>query len=208
MTKDKNSYLEHNSQYCKPSALERERGCHEKNWEENAAYNPDSPIGKMFDKASDDINTAIDIGCGTGYISKFLSSKMKVYAIEPSTAALNIAQELYPNEPNITWINNFALEGLKELSSEEPILFACNCVLSHLEDEAVIEICEEINRIALPKSVLAFSECFGPEAHDNLWHIRLPTWWQDRFPGWYLNFDNGEPIQNIIGRHKGFYGLK
>jgi 2-polyprenyl-3-methyl-5-hydroxy-6-metoxy-1,4-benzoquinol methylase len=207
MTKDKNSYLTHDSQYSEAIAFEREKNCHEKYEQENAAYNPDCPIGKMFDKTSDDIKIAIDVGCGTGYMAKFLSSKMKVYAIEPSAAALDIAKKFYPDEPNITWINNFALEALQKLTFDEPVFIVCNCVLSHLEDEAVIEICKELVRIAVSGSVIAFSECYGPEAHSNLWHIRTQAWWQKQFPDWYLNFNTGTPIQNVPGRYKGFFGL-
>jgi SAM-dependent methyltransferase len=208
MTKDKKSYMVHNAQYEQEQAFQREKECHLKYEKENALYNPDCPIGKMFDKASNNIKIAVDVGCGTGYAAKFLSSKMKVYAIEPSKAALDIAQKLYPNEPNINWINDFALEALQKLAFNEPILVDFNCVLSHLEDEAVIEICEEVDRITTTKSVIACSECWGSEWHDDLWHVRTPTWWYERFPNWYLNFKNGDPIQNVPDRYKGFFGLK
>jgi len=132
-----------------------------------------------------------------------------VVAIEPSSSAIRIAQELFPKAdfPNIEWKLGFAEKELKSFHVDGPVCFVTACVLSHLTDDAVKKICQQINIIAPKGSILGFAECWGPESHNFMWHIRTQSWWQRQFPGWELDF-YGPNIQDVAGRHKGFHGVR
>lgn len=204
---DKLSYQEHDSQYAHLD-LEKERERQQKNYEQRTEYTENAPLGLAIDMSSH-IKIAIDIGCGTGMAANLLSKTMDiVYAIEPSKFALNIAKNLYPDNKKITWIKGFANEEIEKISVDKPILFNSLCVLSHLQDDNVKSIARAINKIALPKSILSFSECYGCEYSDNnLWHIRTESWWQEQFKDWNLNFC-GHSINHPPGAKKIFTGVR
>ena len=86
----------------------------------------------------------------------------KVIGIEPSEQALKIAKEIYPPKkyPNIEWINDFAENGLRHLEFENQFFFS-GCVLSHLKDESVIQICETICKITKNGSGFHFVKTGG-----------------------------------------------
>jgi hypothetical protein len=139
-----------------------------------------------------------------------MSNKLDhVYAIEPSKAAIEIANKIYPRVENITWINRFACEGLDQIELNEPAIFNASCVLSHLEDADVEAICAKINKMSKPGSYLSFSECHGNYFNDieNLWHVRPEAWWQSKFPSWRFYF-NSHTINHPQGAKKGFWAVK
>lgn len=168
-------------------------------------YDRDKPIGKILDE-NQTAKYGIDIGCGHGYFAGLMTETLdQVFAFDPSAAAVEMAMKLYNNK-NITWTVGYAEEVLKGMKLDAPAIFHCGCVLSHLEDNAVIKICEEINKIALPGSYLAFSELYGNESHVPLWHCRTKLWWELNFKGWEFDFiDN--PVQ-VPGRFKGFSAIR
>lgn len=201
------SYKQHNSEYISNGKFEYEKKCHEYNSFKKVQYNADSPLGKMLDQHSE-IKIGVDIGCGTGWVANLMSeTKDIVYAIEPSEAAINIAKKLYPNNSKINWKVGFAQEHLENLELQGPALFNCFCVLSHLEDDDVIKICEQINMIAQKGSVLSFSECFGCTYHAHLWHIRETRWWEERFLDWQIDF-YGPPLNDGYGGKKAFSAIR
>ena len=96
------------------------------------------------------IKCAVDIGCGTGWFVNHLASYYKfekIYGIEPSEAAINIAKKIYKNS-KVNYIIGFAEEKLKSIKLEEPTLFTTFIVLSHISNNSVIQILKEMDNIA------------------------------------------------------------
>lgn len=207
MAEKRTSYEQHNSEYVSPGKFEYEKRGHEYNDANRVQYNADSPLGKVLDDHPE-IDIGVDIGCGTGWVANLMSKTMsEVYAIEPSAAAIDIAKRIYPDNKKVTWLVGFAQDHIGNLDLKGPAIFNCFCVLSHLEDSDVVQICSLINQVAKKGSVLSFSECYGCNYHGHLWHIRDASWWQARFPEWdfsYLNVDIGHPP----GAKKAFSALK
>lgn len=206
----KRSFYRHNSQYVEAGKLEKERQVAEDFEKSDAINNSENKLGVLLAQHPGVRNTAVDIGSGTGWYAKKLSQQFgRVIAIEPSVAAINIAQQFYPEKqfPNILWMEGFAENILCKLHFQLPVLFFSGVVLSHLRDREVKQICQAVTLCAPKGSLLSFSECWGMEYHQLMWHIRTKEWWQEQLPGWELNF-HGPQVQNIPGRHKGFHGVK
>ena len=207
------SYTKHDSHYVKDSALSSERVAHEKNNSENFKflYQADVPHGDVLDSTK--FKTAVDIGSGTGWFANYLVNERKytkVYAIEPSNAAINISKEIYSNQKKVKYINGFAEEELLKIKLTKPSLFSTLCVLTHLEDETVISILESMNKISSTGSVFTASEPWGPEHKESAWNIRPPEWWVENLPNWEFEFYSDyivpHPADQI--RHKGFIATK
>ncbi len=88
-----------------------------------------------------------------------------------------------------------------------PALWVTMVVLSHLPDDVVIQTCHAVNRLAQAGSLLSFSECWGPEFHDLMWHVRTPEWWRRQLPDWELDF-HGPSVNDVPERRKGIHGRK
>jgi len=205
---NKDSYNAHNEElklYTYDFCKEQQKTFRESKIE----YDADKSIGRLLDDESlvKSVRIGVDIGSGHGYFAALMSGKMdKVYAIEPSEAGIEMSKRLHSEHPNIEWIVGFGEEQLPKLSLEGPAIFHTGCVLSHLEDDSVIDICEAIDKIALPNSVLSFCELWGFEHHEHLWHCRGASWWKQRFPNWKFNF-----IENNVQvpyRYKSFTAVK
>jgi 2-polyprenyl-3-methyl-5-hydroxy-6-metoxy-1,4-benzoquinol methylase len=207
----KASYRLHNVQYEEPGSLEKERRIHAEYEAQDLFNHEENRFADLLERYPGHRKVAVDIGSGAGWLSARLQREgfEKVIAIEPSLAAIKISQQLYPaNEySNIDWINGFSEEELTKLDLKEATLFVTGCVLSHLPDKAVSKICKIINQKAPVGSILAFSECFGKQSHEYMWHIRTKAWWQKNLSGWDLDF-YGPNIQNNPARYKGFHGIK
>jgi SAM-dependent methyltransferase len=204
------SYEIHHAQYSQANSVE----WHRKRFSEYKALklfdNPEFKITELLTSHPDVRSVAVDIGCGAGWQSAHLGKYFKrVIGIEPSSAALDIARSIYPRSdyPNIEWVQGFAEEQLGSLKFEEPVLFVSGTVLSHLTDDSVAKICAILNKIAPVGSILSFAEIWGSESHEFMWHTRTKDWWQKNLLSWELNF-HGPNIQVILGRHKGFHGVK
>lgn len=204
------SLKRHDQTYSSESLIDEERKKiankeHEKEIN-NAEFNLELLLSKNFEIR----DLAIDVGSGVGWVSASLSKNFKqVVAIEPSQKALEIAKTLYPLSayPNIIWKQGFAEDILPGLSIETPALFITGCVLSHLRDKEVIQICEAIEKVSVPGSILCFNECWGKHWQQMMWYSRTKDWWQARFPGWNLDF-HGPEVDTMPGIHKGFHGKK
>jgi len=208
--KPETSFALHHDQYANLLTLDDHRRILAKYDAEDLFNHPANRLGNLL-KANPGIRAAaVDIGCGNGWLAAKLSrSFRKVIGIEPSPAALESAAQLFPPEtyPNIEWRQGLAEDQLLRLTLAEPALFVTAVVLSHLPDAIVARICAAVSQIAPAGSLLSFSECWGPESHEFMWHVRTPEWWQARLPDWTLDF-HGPAIQNAPGRHKGFHGIK
>lgn len=202
------SFDAHNAEYMMSNALERETSVHENYTKNRVQHNPDSTLGYVLENKK--FSFAFDIGSGTGWHSNLMSEYTgKVFGIEPSKHAQEISKKLYPENSKIEWINDFAQKALAGISIEEPALFNSSCVLSHLDDRTVKQICAEINRISKPGSCLSFSECHGMYFSDskNLWHVRPKSWWKEIFPEWEFHFLD-YPISHPVNSFKGFWAEK
>lgn len=207
------SYILHNQQYEQDftnNTLNRNLEASVKYEKEDFFNSTEVKFGLLLKKYPQVRDTAIDIGCGTGWLSAKLSNTFeKVVALEPSQAALTMAKKYYPSKKysNIEWYNGFAEKLLPTLKVEQPCLFTTATVLSHIPDNAVKKILKKVNQIAPKGSILNLCECWGKEHHQFMWHIRTKKWWQKNLPGWELDF-HGPSIQNLPDRHKGIHGIK
>ena len=204
----KDSFARHNRQYKESGKLEQERIIGTNNLKEDAINHPSFRVRDLL-TAHPAIRTAVDIGSGSGWSAAAVSKLVEhMYAIEPSAAAIEIAQKLYPTTtyPNITWITGFAEAKLRTLPLSSPTLFFAGCVLSHLRDAEAKEICQAISDVAPTGSVLALAECWGDESwHQLMWHVRTKDWWREQLPGWELDF-HGPQVPNKR-YHKGIHGV-
>lgn len=205
----KDSFTHHNRQYEALGKLEDERTIGINNIK-NDAINDTSFRVRDILTAHPEVDTAVDIGSGTGWSAAATSPLVdRVIAIEPSEAAVVIARELYPAStyPNITWIIGFAETELHALTLTSPTLFFTGCVFSHLRDTEVKKICKVLGDVAPAGSVLSFAECWGDEAwHQLMWHVRTKEWWRTQLPGWELDFHGPQvPGERY---HKGIWGVK
>ena len=91
-----NSLNKHNKNYVLDDAFEKEKKIHfEKNSNDfKFIYQEDIPHGDALDKY--ELTLGVDIGSGTGWFANYLieqRSYKKVYAIEPSLSAIEIAKK-------------------------------------------------------------------------------------------------------------------
>ena len=207
------SYTKHNEHYVKDSAFLNEKLAHQRNNIEDFSflYQDDVPHGDVLD--STDFKTAVDIGSGTGWLANYLITERnytKVYAIEPSESAIDIAKRLYPDQKKVKYINGFAEEELFKIKLTKPTFFSTLCVLTHLEDETVISILDSMNKISSTGSVYAASEPWGPKYEESAWNIRPPEWWVENLPDWEFEFysDCIIPHPPVPTSYKGFIATK
>jgi len=205
------SYEKHHQDFINNIDLEGHKILFNKFENENQFNNPEMKIADLLTKYPLVRDLAVDIGCGAGWLSAKLHDVgfNEIIGIEPSSIGLEYARQIYDaeNYPNIKWINGFAENELPLLNIQKPTLFVTGCVLAHLTDDAVVQICAAINTIAPKGSILSLAEPWGPESHEFMWHVRTKQWWQNQLPQWNLDF-HGPSIQEVSGRHKGFHGLK
>jgi len=205
------SYNNHNSEYVQEEAFEREKRCHLEHDSENFKflYQDDLPHGDNLDKYT--FITAVDIGSGSGWFANYLVNHRnytKVYAIEPSRAAVDIAKKIYPDQKKVNYIVGFAEEEILKIKLKKPAFFSTMCVLAHLYDEDVIHILSAINKVAPVGSLWSASEPWGDEYHRDCWHIRTPEWWSEQMPDWEFEFYSDYSLNDPTGRYKGFTAIK
>ena len=203
------SYKNHNLEYCQEEAFEREKRCHKQHDSEKFLYQADIPHGDNLDKYK--FTTAVDIGAGTGWFANHLIKERKytkVYAIEPSQAAVNIAQKIYPDQKKVKYIVGFAEEEINKLKLKKPAFFSSMCVLAHLCDEDVTSILNAIDMTAPTGSIWSASEPWGETYHRECWHVRTPEWWSDAMPEWHFEFYSDYELKDPAGRYKGFTAIK
>ena len=204
------SLEQHNVNYVKDDAFEREKKAHQEHNSDNFKflYQEDIPHGDALDKY--ELTFGVDIGSGTGWFANYLVEQRKykkVYAIEPSSSAIEIAKKIYPDN-KVKYINGFAEEEISKLKLSKPTFFSTMCCLAHLEDEDVLGILKTIDKIAPVDSVLACSEPWGEFYHRQCWNIRPPEWWSEILADWEFEFYNDYILTDPPGRSKGFIAVK
>ena len=112
------SLNKHKSNYISDDAFEKEKRAHlEKNSNDfKFIYQEDIPHGDALDKY--ELTSGVDIGSGTGWFANYLIEQRKykkVYAIEPSSSAIEIAKKIYPDNKKVKYINGFAEEEISKL---------------------------------------------------------------------------------------------
>ena len=143
----------------KKKHLKEKREVYEQHDSERFLYQADIPHGDNLDKHK--FTTAVDIGAGTGWFANHLIKERKytkVYAIEPSQAAVDIAQKIYPDQKKVKYIVGFAEEEINKLKLKKPAFFSSMCVLAHLCDEDVTSILTAIDMVAPTGSIWSASE--------------------------------------------------
>ena len=205
------SFNQHNQNYVLDDAFQKEKKAHEDHNSNNFEflYQSDIPHGDALDEHK--LTVGVDIGSGTGWFANYLveqRSYKKVYAIEPSEAAIEIAKKIYPDNKKVKYINGFAEEQISKLKLTKPTFFSTMCVLAHLEDEDVINILNAINKVAPEGSMLACSEPWGEFYHRQCWNVRPPEWWVENLVNWEYEFYNDYVLTDPPGRSKGFIAIK
>jgi hypothetical protein len=205
------SYEVHNRECLAEGKLEIERKFYQ-NQEKINAF--DGPGGRWlsFIEAHPEVRElTVDIGSGCGWLSVKLSNFFKkVIGIEPSTIETEIAGKLCPPEiKNIEYRIGFAQDELKKLEIKDKTLFVAGCVLSHLPDKIVADICLTVSAKAPIGSLLAFNECWGErEYHRPMWHFRTQNWWKKKLKGWEIDFLENEIKSWKKGENMGFHAIK
>ena len=205
------SFNQHNQNYVLDDAFQKEKKAHEDHNSNNFEflYQSDIPHGDALDEHK--LTVGVDIGSGTGWFANYLveqRSYKKVYAIEPSESAIEIAKKIYPDNKKVKYINGFAEEQISKLKLTKPTFFSTMCVLAHLEDEDVINILNAINKVAPEGSMLACSEPWGEFYHRQCWNVRPPEWWVSNLVNWEYEFYNDYVLTDPPGRSKGFIATK
>jgi len=208
---NRDSYNNHNSEYNQDNAYYREKKGHAEHDIEDFKflYQDDLPHGNNLDKHSFDI--AVDIGAGSGWFANHLINHRKyskVYAIEPSQAAVDIAKRLYPDQDKIDYIVGFAEEEIPKLELDKSVFFSTMCVLAHLPDDLTLDILKSMDKIAPVGSLWSASEPWGDEYHRECWHVRTPEWWSENLPDWEFEFYADYELSDPPGRNKGFTAIK
>ena len=205
------SFNQHNQNYVLDDAFQKEKKAHEDHNSNNFEflYKSDIPHGDALDEHK--LTVGVDIGSGTGWFANYLveqRSYKKVYAIEPSEAAIEIAKKIYPDNKKVKYINGFAEEQISKLKLTKPTFFSTMCVLAHLEDEDVINVLNAINKVAPEGSILACSEPWGNTYNRQCWNIRPPEWWVSNLVNWEYEFYNDYVLTDPPGRSKGFIATR
>ena len=153
----------------------------------------------------------MDIGCGTGWFINYLKTNKyfkNIYGIEPSESAIKIARRIYPENEDINYLIGYAEDLLKTINLKgNPTLFTTFIVFSHLNDETVIKILSEMDKIAPKNSVLIFNENVGNVFAKNLWYCRPKEWWENNLSNWKLTFDERDR-PDINNYKQGLKGIK
>ena len=147
------SYNSHNNEYIRKDAIDKEIIIHNKKTHESKnktggqwdnLYKPGYLHGNWLDSQRE-IKDAVDIGSGTGWFANYLSLKNfeNICGIEPSHSAIDIAKKINP-ENNVVYLCGFAENELKKLKLNRSTLFTTSIVLSHLDDNTVINISNDI----------------------------------------------------------------
>ena len=159
------SLEQHNLNYVKDDAFEREKKAHLEHNSDNFKflYQEDIPHGDALDKyelTSVILDLELD-GLQIIWLSK--ESIKKYMRLNHLHQRLRL-KKIYPDNKKVKYINGFAEEEISKLKLSKPTFFSTMCCLAHLEDEDVLGI-KTIDKIAPVDSVLACSEPWGDFYH-------------------------------------------
>ena len=173
---------------------------------DQAFSNEELKVPQLLDKNPSIRKNAIDIGSGGGWMSKKLSSIFEnVYSIEPSEKAIKICKQIY-DVPNITWIEGYAEDILKNENIPKENVFINTCsVFIHVDDEYVKKTLKYINE-NFKNSILSFQEFWSEEIPFNepLTNCRTIHWWKSNLNNWELDF-HGPSMAKYGDMYKNFF---
>lgn len=203
MKKDLQSFEKHTKDYEEIYTLDKVK-------EILKEYTRENLFQKLgFEKAinkTKNINTHIDIGCGSGWLLYETSLLFKkVIGIEPSKTILEKAKIITSNNnySNIEFLNTDMIDGIDLLEIKEPVFITTSTVLSHIKDFYVKKFLKRLN--SLPEgSYLFFDERYDKNIQQNMWHIRNKNWWAKNLNNWQLEFFE---LENS-GYKSGIFGTK
>ena len=170
-------------------------------------YKPGFLHGNWLDSQTE-IKDAVDIGSGTGWFVNYLKKYKcfeNVIGIEPSQAAINIAEKIYDN--NITYLCGLAENILPKIKLKNKTLFTTSIVLSHIPDIIVKKILKNMDDIAPKGSVFIFNENYGTDSHMRMWHCRTKKWWEENLSNWTITYDD-RPRPDLRTYQQGLMGVK
>lgn len=176
----------------------------------NNLYSDDDKHGFIMDE-NPEIRCLVDIGSGTGWFVNYIRKNKnfkKIFAIEPSSHAIEISKKIYNTKNEINYINGFAEDEIINLELDDKTFFTTFIVLSHLEDEIVEIILKSMNEVAPPGSIFYFNEMHGIEYHQPMWHCRTQDWWRNNLSDWEITFHFDSKNFMGEGRFKGISGKK
>lgn len=207
------SYITHNKQYMESSAFDRENEIHQNNNKNitEVLYKSDTPHGRILDSHNFDV--CIDIGSGTGWFANYLVRNRnfkKVYAIEPSAAAINIAKRIYGEDNRVEYMCGFAEDIISSLKIDVPVFISTMTVLAHIPNDIVEKIVRSLSSVTKSGSIYCASEPWGESFTYPLWNIRDKSEWSSLFNGWKIEFEENYtlPWPCDKKRYKGFVAYK
>ena len=179
---------------------------HNKEHIDKAFNNEEIKVAQLLEKNPSIRKNAIDIGSGGGWMSKKLSSIFEnVYSIEPSEKAIKICKQIY-DVPNITWIEGYAEDVLKNENIPKENVFINTCsVFIHVDDEYVTKTLKYINE-NFKNSILSFQEFWSEEIPFNqpLTNCRTIHWWKSNLNNWELDF-HGPSMAQYGDMYRNFF---
>ena len=202
----KESFFRHNDQYLELEAFNREAKIHEENNEHtnkkeghlNNIYEFSNSVGYFLDKDIK-ISNLIDIGSGTGwfvnYVSRNYPNIKSIFAIEPSSAAIEISKKIYDQDDKIKHINGFADKELKRLN-KDVYLVTTFAVFQHLNLLYSKKIIKNINKIMEKNSILILKEPIAQSRYErfNLHYPRTEKFWTKNLKQYDVKFYNNKLI--------------
>ena len=198
----KKSYFSHNIQYLENDAYQREYDAHKavsshtknKKGHLNNIYEHPNSVGYFLDR-NVEIKNLVDIGSGTGWFVNYVSQNYpiieKIFAIEPSKAAVKISQKIYPNDTKIQYKNGFAHIELKNLQ-KDVYLITTFAVFLHLNFYYTKKILKILDNKLEKNSIIILKE---PIAHNrfirfNLHYPRSRKFWNKNLKNFDVEFYN------------------
>lgn len=147
---------------------------------------------EIIEKFSNEFKVAIDIGAGTGWLSKFLSRYFEtVISVEPTEDGIKLGKQLLLEKESYVknlYLKQKAEDFLEIASLVSPALVFFQTVLSHLPNKQVELILSKFDGALPIGSKVVFSEVYGDPYEEVMWFVRPPSWWESKLPNWKFDF--------------------
>lgn len=111
-------------------------------------------------------DTAVEIGCGVGRLTRVLSRRAaEVIAVDVSEEMLDRARELNPGATNVRWTlgDGISLAGIEDACAD---VLVSQVVLQHIPDPAItLDYIREAGRVLKPRGWAAIQVSNDPDGH-------------------------------------------